>query len=282
MDESPRPDAGPSSPSASADELPLRADDLPLDARPGPRTLTLRDDRLDFACFGDAAASCRRRRARLRLIDQGRFSVSELEWLGEAGTDIYTSDRIRRAVSDLALIRKAAGRGNAWLALFQHGPIDDAARADLGELGRSGLDLHGSNAETSRDFDVLAELAGDCRAGGAQLVYQHHGRPAEGLEAPAGRGAWIHLTGAGLADEADVALAGRCSRAGRSRGAGLILHIETRIDPAWLSDLRDAGVFLLFKTPRSDYRSPLRPFEDAAAGLDLPPRAYYLFPDYVL
>lgn len=282
MDDSPRPDAGPPSPSARADELPLQADDLPLDARPGRRTLTLRDDRLDFPCFGDAAASCRRRRARLRLIDQGRFSISELEWLGEAGADVYMSDRIRRSVSDLALVRKAARRGGAWVALFQHGPIDDAARAELGELGRSGIDLHSSNVERARDFGVLAELAGDCRDGGASFVYQHHGAPAEGLETLAGRGAWIHLTGAGLAGEADVALAALIASASRSRGAGLILHIETRLDPAWLADLRDTGALLLFKTPRSDYRSPLRPFEDASAELELPLRSYYLFPDYVL
>ncbi len=282
MDDSPRPGAGWPSPSAAADDLPLRADDLPLDARPGSRALTLRDDRLDFSGFGDAAASCRRRRARLRLVDQGRFSVSQLEWLGEAGTDVYTSDRIRRTVSDLALIRKAARRGEAWVALFWHGPIDEAARADLSELGRSGLDLHGSNAEMARDFDVLAGLAGDCRDGGGHFVYQHHGAPAEGLETLAARGAWIHLTSAGLAGAAEVALAAQCGRAGRSRGAGLVLHIETRVDPDWLSDLRDAGVLFLFRTPRSDYRSPLRPFEDASAGLELPPRSYYLFPDYVL
>ncbi len=280
MDESPQPDAG--RPSLSADGPSVETDDLPLDARPGPRTLTLRDDRLDFAGFSDAAASCRRRKARLRLIDQGRFSISELEWLGEAGADIYSSDRVRRSVSDLVLVRRAAHRGGAWAAIFQHGPIDVAVRADLGELGRSGLDLHSSNVERPRDFDVLAELAWDCRDGGALFVYQHHGRPVEGLEAAAGRGAWIHMTSAGLDSETDIALAGRCGRAARSHGAGLILHIETRIDPAWLPDLKAAGVILLFKTPRSDYRSLLRPFEEAAAEIDLPPRSYYLFPDYVL
>ena len=49
-----------------------------------------------------------------------------------------------------------------------------------------------------------------------------------------------------------------------------------------LPDLVAAGVILLFKTPPSDYRSPLRPFEEAAARRRLDPRSYYLFPDYVL
>jgi hypothetical protein len=262
--------------------LSVPADDLPLDARPGFRTLTLRDDRLDFAGFGDAAASCRRRRARLRLIDQGRFSVSELEWLGEAGAEIYTSDRAKRAVSDLVLVRRAAGRGCAWTALFQHGPIDGPGLEALRELGRSGFDLHTSNAAMPRDFADLAALAWDCGSGGGVFVYQHHGPLDSGLEPLAGRGAWIHLTNGSLASADDVAFAGVCAKAARARGTNVILHIETRIDPDWLPDLAAAGAFVLFKTPLSDYRSPLRPFEDAAAVLRLPPRSYYLFPDYVL
>jgi hypothetical protein len=258
------------------------AEDLPLDARPGLRTLTLRDDRLDFAGFGDAAASCRRRRARFRLIDQGRFSTSELEWLGEAGADIHTSDQVRRAVSDLVLVRRAAERGGGFTAFFQHGPIDEAGREALGELGLSGLDLHTSNAGAPRDLEVLTGLAWNCRDGGSSFVYQHHGPLAAGLEPLAGQGAWLHLTNDSLGSDTDVAFVGQCARAARARGAEVILHIETSIDPAWLPDLAAAGTRLFFKTPRSDYRSPLRPFEVAAAGLHLPPRSYYLFPDYVL
>ncbi|MDD8026285.1 MAG: hypothetical protein PHI34_07215 [Acidobacteriota bacterium] len=262
--------------------LSVRADELPLDARPGFRTLTLRDDRLDFAGFGDEASSCRRRRARLRLIDLGRFSVSELEWLGEAGTDIYTSDRVKRAVSDLILIRRAAGRGCAWAVFFQHGPIDEPGLEALRELGRSGLDIQTSNAAMPRDFADLSTLAWDCGSGAAVFVYQHHGPLDPGLETLAGRGAWIHLTNGSLASADDVAFAGVCAKAARAHGANVILHVETRIDPDRLAELAAAGTFVLFKTPLSDYRSPLRPFEDAAARRRLPPRSYYLFPDYVL
>jgi hypothetical protein len=244
--------------------------------------MTLRDDRLDFAGFGDAASSCRRRRARLRLIDQGRFGGSELEWLAEAGIEIHTSDRIGRKAAEIILIRRAAERGNAFTALFQHGPIDGPRLGTLGELGRSGVDIHTSNAAAPHDFYALSELAWDCGTGRAYFAYQHHGPLDPGLETLAGRGAWIHLTNASLASPGDIALVAACSAAARSRRAKIILHVETPPDPAWLADLVEAGVFLLFKTPASDYRSPLRPYERGAARCRLDPRSYYLFPDYVL
>ena len=54
---------------------------LPLDPTSPDRTITVRDDRLEFPALLDAAAACRREGARLRLVDQGRLSVSELRTL---------------------------------------------------------------------------------------------------------------------------------------------------------------------------------------------------------
>jgi hypothetical protein len=275
MADSIRPDA--ESPSSSA-----FASDLPLDARPGYRTLTLRDDRLDFPGFADAAASCRRRRARLRLVDQGRFSSSELEWLAEAGTDLYTSDKAGRGPADLVLVRKSGARGNARTAFFQHGPIDDPILTGLREVGRAGVDIHLSNLAGPRDLDLLADLAWDCVGAGSVFAYQHHGPLAAGLEALAGRGAWIHVSTRSFASAPDAELLGACARAARARGGNVVLHIETHPDPVLLADTAASGAFLVFTTPVSDYRSPLRSFEDAAARRRLPDRAYYLFLEHVL
>lgn len=281
MDESSRPGAESPSPSVSNGEAVL-ASDLPLDARPGCRTLTLRDDRLDFPGFADAAASCRRRRARFRLIDQGRFSTSELEWLAETGTDLYTSDKTGRTVADLVLVRKAGSRGKAVTALFQHGPLVETALTALREIGRAGVDIHLSNLDGPRDWDPLADLAWDCAEAGSVFAYQHHGPPAPELEALAGRGAWIHVSSRSLASPSEAGLLAACALAARARGGNVVLHVETPADPALLSDLAAAGAFLLFRTPRSDYRSSLRPFEEAAARRRLPDRAYYLFSEHVL
>ena len=275
MADSIRPEAESPSPS-------VFTSDLPLDARPGYRTLTLRDDGLDFPGFADAAASCRSRRARLRLIDQGRFSPSELEWLAEAGADIYTSDKAGRTVAELVLIRKAGARGSARTAFFQHGPLDDMILSGLREIGRAGVDIHLSSSAGPRDLGLLADLAWDCVDAGSTFVYQHHGLLVAERAALSIRGAWIHVSSRSLASAADAELLGVCARAARARGGSVVLHIETRPNPLVLSDLVASGAFLLFKTEISDYRSPLRPFEDAAARRRLPDRAYYLFPDHVL
>ncbi len=262
--------------------------DLPLDSTSPERTVTLRDDRLDFPGLMDAAASCRRRGARLRLVDEGGLTVSELEWLGEAGADVYSSDRARSDGAELVLIRKATRRGGASTAFFHHAPFAAPSAAGglayetLRELGRSGIDLHISDKVHPRDAAQLGELAYDCRRGGAAFVLYHHGPLEARHEELAAQGVWIHLSSREAAVADGVRVIADCARAARRARTGLVLHVESPIDPEALSDFVAAGAILLFKTQPSDYRSPLRPFEDAAKAVRLEPRAYYLFTDFVL
>ncbi len=261
---------------------------LPLDPTSPERTVTLRDDRLDFPGLMDAAAACRRRRARLRIVDEGGLSVSELEWLGEAGAAVYSSDKARGGASGLALVCRATRRGGASTVFFHHGPFADPALAGgpayetLRELGRSGIDLHVSDKVHPRGSAPLGELAYDCGRGGAAFVLYHHGPLEARHEGLAAQGVWIHLSSREAAVENDVRAVADCAAAARKAGAGLVLHIENPVDPRALADFAAAGVVLLFKTPPSDYRSPWRPFEDAAKAVRLDPRAYYLFTDFVL
>jgi hypothetical protein len=266
----------------------LSVSDLPLDPTSPERTLTLRDDRLDFPGLMDAAASCRRHGARLRLVDEGRLSVSELEWLGEAGADVYSSDKARADGAGLVLIRKATRRGGAAAVFFHHGPFAGGPTAvglayeTLRELGRSGIDLHVSDKVHPRDAAQLGELAYDCGRGGAAFVFYHHGPLEARHEELAAQGVWIHLSNREAAGGDAVRAIADCARAARRARTGLVFHVEIPIDPELLSDIIAAGAVILFKTPPSDYRSPLRPFEDAAKAVRLDPRAYYLFTDYVL
>jgi hypothetical protein len=267
---------------------PESVEGLPLDPTSPTRTVTLRDDRLDFPALRDAAAACRRAYARLRIVDHGRLTVSELEWLGEAGADIYTSDKARVDGAELVLIRKAARRGDALTVYFVNAPFSDAPAAGtaayetLRELGRSGLDLHVSDGIHPREIARLGELAYDCRRGDAAFVLHRHGA----LEAPhvelAAQGVWINVSSREAALESALPALLDCARAAREAQAGLVLHIENPIEPLVLADLSAAGAFLLFKTPPSDYRSPLRPFEEAAKAVRLENRAFYLFTDAVL
>jgi len=262
--------------------------DLPLDPTSPERTVTLRDDRLDFPGLMDAAAACRRSGARLRLVDEGGLTVSELEWLGEAGASVYSSDEARSDGAAQVLIRKATRSGGAAAVFFHHGPFADSAAPNrlayetLRELGRSGIDLHVSDKVHPRDAAPLGELAYDCRRGGAAFVLYHHGPLEARHEEIAAQGVWIHFSSRKAAVEENVRAITDCARAARRARTGLILHVENPIDPQALSDFVAAGTILLFKTPPSDYRSPLRSFEDAAKCVRLDPRAYYLFTDFVL
>jgi len=264
------------------------AGDLPFDATSPERTVTLRDDRFDFSGLMDAAASCRRVRARLRLVDRGRLPVSEMEWLGQAGADIFSSDEARGDLSELVLIRKATQRGGAAAVFFQHGPFTEPALTNLPayetlrELGRSGIDLHVSDKVHPRDAAHLGELAYDCRCGCAAFVLYHHGPLQAGHEELAAQGVWIHLSSREAAFEENIQAIADCAFAARRAKTGLVLHIENPIDPQALADFVASGAVLLFKTPPNDYRSPRRPFEDAAKAVRLDSRAYYLFTDYVL
>ena len=261
---------------------------LPLDPTSPDRTITVRDDRLEFPALLDAAAACRREGARLRLVDQGRLSVSELEWLGEAGASVYSSDTGRVDGAELVLVGKAARRGGAVTAYFLEGAFADPAAPGglayetLRELGRSGLDLHVSDKVHPRDAGRLGELAYDCGRGSAVFVLYHHGPIESGHVELAAQGIWIHVSSRDASIPDGVQALADCARAARRAGTGLVFHIENPIDPPALADLSAAGAILLFKTPPSDYRSPLRPFEDAAGAVRLDSRAFYLFTDAVL
>jgi hypothetical protein len=154
--------------------------------------------------------------------------------------------------------------------------------ADLLELGRSGILLYASNAKAARDFASLDALSNACAKGGTRFGYYHHGALVAALEDLARSGAWVHLDGRSLATDSDAALFADCARAGRDAGAGAILHMEAPLDPVWIADLIEAGAHILFLIPPSDYRSPYRPLEESARRLRLDPRAYYLFPAFML
>jgi hypothetical protein len=253
-----------------------------------PTDLVIRDDRAPFPVLRDMAKARRGTAAPLKVIDTGALPVPELEWLGRAGAEIYSSDVAKRSVRELVLVATAAGRGGARIAHFHHGPFADGEDAallpfdDLLELGRSGVDLYVSDAKGPRDFAALDALAYACEKGGATFAYYHNGPLAPGLEDLARRGAWIHISGRRLGGDEDARLVADCAHAARATGAGLMLHADTALDPQLAADLMEAGVHIVFLTPPSDYRSPLRPLEERARRLPPTPRASYLFSAFML
>jgi hypothetical protein len=250
--------------------------------------IVIRDDQLNFAGLLDLVKERRKNRGRLKLVDSGAFDASKLEWLGQAGADIYTSDLARPNVAEIVRIGRAAKKGNAISAYFHHGPLDSDEKektipfSGLLEMGRSGIDLHLSNKHRQREWVKLEELAFACENGGARLVVYHHGPVAADLEKLARQGACIHISDESLGSEPDVTALSDCVAAGRGKGSNLVFHLAHPIALAWLEDIFAAGAFVLFQIPPTDYRSPLRPFEAASKKRRPDPRSTYIDATFLL
>ena len=249
------------------------------------KDITVRDDQFEFSTLLDAVRRFRDRRHRFRLIDTGRFSSFELEWLTAGGADLYTSDDTRSNAQELELINASSKKGDASLALFYNGDLgaekkgETLSLSELMNLGRSGVYVHISNKKAKRDLSVLVQLAYNCRKGGSWLVYYHHGP----LEMPvvelAQNGVWIHISDLSLSDEESQSIVKDISHSACSSGGNLVLHWEKGIAFSLLDDIVRAGAVVLFRSVLFDFKSPFRGIEEKARGRKLDYRAYYLYPD---
>jgi len=250
--------------------------------------ITIRDDQHDFAVLLDAARKARREKVRFRLVDTGRLSSHELEWLGREGVNLYTSDEARPDPLELTLVNEACRKGGSIMAYLHSGVLEEGesggtpALPVLGELARNGVFLYVSNSAHPRDLSGLAELAGACRRGGSRLVYYHHGALDAGLSGIARAGGWIHLSDALLRDGTSFAAFLDLVGGSAPHDSQFILSIEKGLALPALEDLARTGVFLYFKTPPSDRTSPLRRIERKAGARKLDWRAYYLYPAFLL
>jgi hypothetical protein len=247
----------------------------------------LRDDQYGFTDTLDAVKTARACRARFDLLDTGRFSVLELEWLCEAGAHFYGSDNVGRETSDLIRVRRACVRGRSSSVFLVIGPFEASGSAGpsslaaLGELGREGFILHASNREHDRDVLRLSELAEEAHKGGGFLVYYYHGAADAGLVELASRGAKIHLSDK-LLQESDLELLIAVLKASRSGRSKLVLYIDKGMPVRFLQKLFDAGAVLLFKTPPSDRDSLMGKLERKARRRPLRRGTYYLHATFLI
>jgi len=247
--------------------------------------ITVRDDLHDFSILLDMVKVARRRGVRFRLIDTGKLDRSQLEWLAEAGADLYTSDDARTDILELEFVNKACKRGGATCVYFYHGPFDSEEESssisfpDLQNLGRSGIYLHLTNRHMERDSVRLKELAFACRRGGSWLVYYHHGLLELPLEELARNRAWIHASEQIFQDVEDPAQVLDSLKSAISAGLRFAFHVETGVDISLLHDVMSARAFILFRSSLFDHKSPFRILEKKARQRKLDFRAYYLYPN---
>ncbi len=241
------------------------------------RELVVRDDQNTFEELLDAARAARPRKARFGLLDTGKLGAAELEWLGEAGARVFTSDEARPDASEIVRAAKACARGGGAVALLVNGPLGDRH----GDLARDGVILHVSNRERVADLPALADLAGAAAAGSGFLVYYHHGSPVPELARLAAAGARIHLSDRAL-EEKDLDIMTALLEASRAGRGEIIVYIEKGMPVPFLGKLFDAGAVLFFKTPPSDRRSLMRGLERKARKRRPAPGSFYLQDAFLL
>ena len=248
--------------------------------------LTVKDDQHDFPTLLDLVKTRRKINRRFSLVDSGKNESFQLEWLGQAGADIYTTNETRSNIEELELINKACRRGNAITAYLFQGPFGeedekDSSFSDLINLGLNGIFVYISDHKAEYEFSQLYELASACRNGGSGLIYYHQGPVESYLGELSGYGVWIHLSDVKMEKAEDMELLIDVIKNPHSRGKCFILHVEKKWEILQLKDILDAGAFILFKSPPSDYKSSLRPVEDRARKKKLDFRAYYLYPEFL-
>jgi hypothetical protein len=244
--------------------------------------LVIRYDQFEYEPLLDAARYARGRRILLSLLDTGRLDLTELEALVREGVRVLTSDDARPRADEWEILLEARRSARAVPSVFWNGPLPAAdgssgislqALEDL--LGR-GMDFHVSNLNVRRDPALMAELAAVSKSGRGYFVYYHHGSLAAELSMPASRGAWVHLTDSGSAEETWAGLAAGTARSGAAAGARAVVRVERGLPLDVLEELWTAGAALLFLTPPSDDRSLLRPIETRAARRKIPARAFHM------
>jgi hypothetical protein len=251
-----------------------------LDTVERNREVVVRDDQYEFPALLDAAAKAVSRNTRFVLLDTGRFSLPELEWLGQSGVQIYTSDEARPDLQGLLTLQKACLQGSSFLVLLIRGQIPSEPRdgvfsaSSLKELGLDGVILHVSDRDAVRDPVVLSEIAADARTGGGFLVYYRHGGSFSGLEELAAAGAYLHISDKFL-EESDLEILMKF-------GERLVLYVERGMTVDALRKAFDEGAVLLFKTPPADDGSKLHHLEEKARRRNLDPRSYYLYTTFLL
>jgi len=252
-----------------------------------PRGPVLRDDEADFAALRDAALACRRAGVRLRLVDTGKLAASELEWIAQAGADLYTSDLARTSLAEIVFLSLASRKGGAATSYFHHGAFEPGrpeAALDaeaVREMAASGIFVALSDRARPRESDKLLSVAASARRGKSPLVYYHHRPLVPWLEDLGREGAWIHVVAPGKDEAADLQLLRRTAAAAAAAGQGLILHVERTLDAFAVEDLLDAGAFGVFERPPADFKSLVRPLENRAARRRPGARAGYLYREFM-
>ncbi len=265
-----------------------------LDKTQSDFDLTIRDDQFDFYWLQDAVRLNRKKGKRFRLIDSGALEAQQLEWLAEAGADIYTSNSIKRKISELEIIQMSCRKGNSILVYLlktsfgENGEENGQKKGEEKEgnsllllnLARNGVYFHVPLRKTE-EFPNLINLAQECRRGGSWLVYYHQGSFQQELFALAGEGAWIHFSPDSIKEREEDFPYLDLVKLTQKKGANTVFYIDEKPSLSFLYDIMEAGAAVFFFRASFDFKSPFRPLQEKARERELDFRAYYLYPNFI-
>lgn len=246
------------------------------------KVVHVRDDQYEFPWLLDSARISRKKGHRFGVIDTGKLDCLQLEWLAEAGADIYTSNEARPKPEELELLSRTVKKGKAIMVFFHHGALETEERENLAsfgllkKIGRNGVYIHLSNREREHNFSVLHELAFACRDGGSWVVYYHHGGFVPQVLDLARKGIWVHLSDKGLQSEEEQSLFTEAIKTHHGRRLRFVLHVEKGLTKSFLKAALRAGAIVLPKGSITSRRSPLLALENKARKAKLDSKAYYL------
>lgn len=248
--------------------------ELQLERRPKGSRLILRDDLYDLSILKDILEKSASRKIRVALLDTGRFSPEELEWLGDFPFSLYTSDASRpdfQALNHVNLVLKPLGCG---LFYSLQGELkEDSGLWNNVELFQA---IYVSGREKDRSLETLARLAEEVSRSRSTLVYYHHKKLEENLARVCLKNCWLHVSNKNLEEDAEIMILDLLKEI-KKNGGRLVVHVDRGQSYHFLKRLAEAGAFLVFNLPPLEPDSKVSALSRLWQKKKLPEKAYYLY-----
>lgn len=243
--------------------------------RPGKDgRLILRDDLYELPALRDILERTAAGKTRVALLDTGRFSAEELEWLADFPFSFYTSDAFRPDFQQLG--RLSFGLKSRGCGLYYF--LQDDLREDSGlwtnlELFEA---VYVSSRDRDRSLELLARLAEGFRRGRSAFVYYHHKKLEENLAQACLKNCWLHISNRNLDQDAEIMILDLLKDITKNRGR-LVVHVDRSQPYHLLKQLAESGAFLVFNLPPIDPATKVASLVAAWQKKKLPEKAYYLY-----
>lgn len=248
--------------------------ELQLERQEKKSRLILRDDLFGLSVLKDLLEKAAARRIRVALLDSGRLSPEELEWLGEFPFSFYSSDTSRPDFQILSQISLGLKLRGCSLFYFLEGDLGEDSRL----LDNAGLfeAIYVSGREKERPLEILIRLAEEASRSRTTLVYYHHKKPEENLARVCLKNCWLHVSNKRLEEDAEIMMLDLMKEI-KKKGGRLVVHVERGQSYQFLKRLAECGVFLVFNLPPLEPASRLFYLAESWQKKKLPEKAYYLY-----